>query len=92
MFYNPVQEFNRDISIAVIREYSKIFREEREAKKKPFEGIAIMEALAATGLRSVRYLKEIDNVRSLIANDWDPKAVELIKKNMEFNDIDESKY
>lgn len=92
VFYNPVQEFNRDISIAVIREYSKIFREEREAKKKPFEGIAIMEALAATGLRSVRYLKEIDNVRSLIANDWDPKAVELIKKNMEFNDIDESKY
>ena len=67
VFYNPVQEFNRDISIAVIREYSKIISEEREAKNKPAkwggEGITILEALSATGLRSVRYLKEIDGIK-----------------------------
>lgn len=43
-------------------------------------------------MRSVRYLKEIDHVKNLVANDWDPKAVELIKKNMEFNEIDDTKY
>lgn len=51
----------------------------------------MLEALAATGLRSVRYLKEIGGLGKVIANDWDPVAVELIKKNMEFNDIPEER-
>ena len=50
------------------------------------------EALAATGLRSVRYLKEIDKIKKIYSNDLDPKAVELMKKNFEFNDIDVNKY
>ena len=49
-----------------------------------------MEALAATGLRSVRYLKEVDNIEKLYANDWDPKAVELMEKNFEYNNIDKT--
>ena len=36
-----------------------MLKKEREAKKKDFEGLKILEALAATGLRSVRYCKEI---------------------------------
>jgi tRNA (guanine26-N2/guanine27-N2)-dimethyltransferase len=51
-----------------------------------------LEALAATGLRSVRYMKEIPNVKQLMANDIDPKAVELMTKNFEFNDIPREKY
>jgi len=63
VFYNPVQEFNRDISILVIREFIKVQNEELEAKnKKRFDGVKLLEALAATGLRSVRYLKEIDSI------------------------------
>jgi len=46
-----------------------------------------LEALAATGLRSVRYLKEIDGIKTLVTNDWDPAAVELCQKNMDFNGI-----
>ena len=34
VFYNPVQEFNRDISLTVIREFNKIHQEELAAKKK----------------------------------------------------------
>lgn len=41
-----------------------------------------MEALSATGLRSIRYAKEIPNVDLIIANDLDPEAVELIGKNV----------
>mmetsp|Transcript_38634 Transcript_38634/g.58797 ORF Transcript_38634/g.58797 Transcript_38634/m.58797 type:complete len:389 (+) Transcript_38634:18-1184(+) len=92
VFYNPVQEFNRDISIAVIREYIKVFTEEREAKGKTVDGISVLEALAATGLRSVRYLKEIPKIRKLVANDLDPAAVDLMTKNFEFNSIDPTKY
>lgn len=41
-----------------------------------------MEALSATGLRSIRYAKEIENVDKIIANDWDPEAVEVIRRNV----------
>lgn len=33
VFYNPVQEFNRDLSILVISEYEKVLREEVSSKK-----------------------------------------------------------
>ena len=92
MFYNPVQEFNRDISISVINEYKKMFNEEKVAKKKETRKITVLEALAATGLRSVRYLKEIHGLEKVLANDWDPVAVDLIKKNMAHNNIEDSRY
>mmetsp|Transcript_19822 Transcript_19822/g.14254 ORF Transcript_19822/g.14254 Transcript_19822/m.14254 type:complete len:213 (-) Transcript_19822:1025-1663(-) len=92
VFYNPVQEFNRDISILSIREFEKILKEERTAKGKPHEGVSVLEALAATGLRSVRYMKEIDNITNLCANDFDPAATELMQKNFDHNDLDKSKY
>jgi tRNA G26 N,N-dimethylase Trm1 len=33
VFYNPIQEFNRDISILTINEYAKLKRVERESSK-----------------------------------------------------------
>jgi tRNA (guanine26-N2/guanine27-N2)-dimethyltransferase len=51
-----------------------------------------LEALAATGLRSVRYMKEIDKIDKLVANDIDPTATELMQKNFDFNKIDPEKY
>jgi tRNA (guanine26-N2/guanine27-N2)-dimethyltransferase len=95
VFYNPVQEFNRDISIMAIREFSQMRREEIEKRgKHEFKGVAALEALAATGLRSVRYVKEIETLRQLVANDIDPTATELMQRNFDFNDIpkDKEKY
>jgi tRNA (guanine26-N2/guanine27-N2)-dimethyltransferase len=51
-----------------------------------------LEALSATGLRSVRYLKEIDNLNMLVANDIDPAATELMQKNFDFNQIPKESY
>ena len=76
----------------MIREYIKILKEERAAKGKPFDGIRVLEALSGTGLRSIRSLKEIENIKFLVANDMNAKAEELIRKNMEFNGVDKSKY
>jgi tRNA (guanine26-N2/guanine27-N2)-dimethyltransferase len=71
-----------------IREFTKVRQEEIAAKgKREFKGISILEALAATGLRSVRYLKEIDHIVKLVANDIDPTATELMKKNFDYNQI-----
>ena len=92
VFYNPVQEFNRDFSILAIREFAKLRQEEQTAKNKNFDGISLLEALSATGLRSVRYMKEIDNLKNVVANDIDPTATELMKKNFYFNGISEDKY
>jgi tRNA G26 N,N-dimethylase Trm1 len=92
VFYNPVQEFNRDTSIMAINEFNSMIAEERAAKGKEHAGISVLEALAATGLRSVRYLKEIPSITKLHANDIDPAAVDLMKKNFEFNDCPKEKY
>ena len=81
-----MQEFNRDFSILAIREFAKLKKEERLAKgKDDYTGIQLLEALAATGLRSVRYMKEIDSLTGVLANDIDPTATELMRKNFEFN-------
>ncbi|CAI2364103.1 unnamed protein product [Moneuplotes crassus] len=91
VFYNPAQEFNRDLSIMCISEYGKQLQERRELKDC-WKGLKILEALAATGLRSCRYMKEISvDVWKILSNDWDPTAAELIKKNFEYNDIDKNK-
>lgn len=92
VFYNPVQEFNRDTSILVINEFNEMLSEERLAKGKPHEGIKVFEALAATGLRSVRYLKEIPAITQLVGNDIDKAATDLMKKNFEFNKCPSDKF
>jgi len=53
-------------------------------------GLKILEGLSASGLRSIRYIKEIQGIDHIIANDLDIKSVECIKTNMAFNGIPES--
>lgn len=54
-------------------------------------GIHILDALAATGLRSIRYLKEIPNVRHLTINDLVPEAVKVAHENCVRNGVDLSR-
>ena len=120
VFYNPVQEFNRDLTIAVIREYTKTINSDTLQKQihenanstkrhtvacshnseeneqgnkdfveKKFEGLKILEALSASGLRSVRFAKEISGIKQIIANDFDETAVKFIKRNIEHNNVAE---
>lgn len=50
----------------------------------------ILEALAATGLRSIRYAKEIPKLRQVVANDLLDDAVESIRRNTIYNQLDEN--
>uniref|UniRef100_A0A1B6IPS7 tRNA (guanine(26)-N(2))-dimethyltransferase n=1 Tax=Homalodisca liturata TaxID=320908 RepID=A0A1B6IPS7_9HEMI len=117
VFYNKVQEFNRDMSIAALTVFSEMHQQDPrtrnrgkkrkaaansetlvddsdpseenvfEAGKKCENGITILEALSATGLRSIRYAREIPGVKEVIANDLSEDAVEAIKKNLEHNGV-----
>jgi tRNA (guanine26-N2/guanine27-N2)-dimethyltransferase len=57
----------------------------------PAAGVRILEALSATGLRSIRYFKEIPtcdtDIRSIVVNDFDKNAVEAIRSNVEYNGL-----
>jgi tRNA (guanine26-N2/guanine27-N2)-dimethyltransferase len=47
-----------------------------------------LEALAASGIRSMRYALEIENINEIVANDFDQKAVELIDVNIKLNSVE----
>ncbi|KAF2076456.1 hypothetical protein CYY_002259 [Polysphondylium violaceum] len=92
VFYNPVQEFNRDVSILMIKLFIQERKQELAAKNKEFKKIKILEALSATGLRSIRYAKEIgEDLDYILANDIEQSAVDSIIKNRAYNGVEESK-
>jgi tRNA G26 N,N-dimethylase Trm1 len=73
------------MSIAVINQFGKD-TEEADDKYKFDDGLSILEALSATGLRSIRYAKEIPKSKKIIANDFSKRAVEAIEYNIKMND------
>ena len=77
VFYNPVQEFNRDLSVLVLREYSQLLA-------KP---LTILEPLAASGLRTIRFMKEVPLIDHAVANDLEQEAVNMMKENLKLNDL-----
>lgn len=89
VFYNPAMSTNRDVSIAAIETYGKLLRDEYSLKNKYFSGLKIFEGLSATGLRSIRYLQEIDTdlIDYVQINDISPTACELIDENLRLNNI-----
>ena len=50
-------------------------------------GITILEGLAASGLRSVRYALEVPGVKSITANDISADAYRMIQKNIQHNNV-----
>ncbi len=124
VFYNKVQEFNRDMSIMVIRNFvrERLMENAKKAarrrqhkmqkqEKQPLtnsdskdldfnpnwaqeaeessrtQGIRILDAFAASALRSIRYAKEIPGVKEVVVNDIDLAAVEAAKQNIVNNDV-----
>ncbi|KAG9510071.1 putative tRNA (guanine(26)-N(2))-dimethyltransferase, partial [Fragariocoptes setiger] len=94
VFYNPVQQFNRDLSVLVINTYlkHKLYGEKNLRIAKESGGFRILDALSATGLRSIRYAKELDptnieTIDKIVANDLSEKAIEIIKRNISENHV-----
>ncbi len=76
VFYNPVMSFNRDISILLLNSISK-------------NNLQIADPLAASGIRSIRFLKELKKgkIKRIFVNDGSRDAVKSIKENLKLNKI-----
>eukprot|EP01087_Luapelamoeba_hula_P018926 TRINITY_DN6184_c1_g1_i1.p1 TRINITY_DN6184_c1_g1~~TRINITY_DN6184_c1_g1_i1.p1 ORF type:complete len:648 (-),score=108.25 TRINITY_DN6184_c1_g1_i1:156-2099(-) len=83
-FYNEAQEANRDLSLLIIQQVINQLMEQRGAA---FDGVTIFEGLSASGLRAIRYWKELYGVKRVIANDLEDIAVGVIKRNVEHNGL-----
>ncbi len=75
VFYNPTMEFNRDVSVIFIKHF---------IKKKQKE---ILDGLAATGIRGIRFANELVGNFSVTVNDANPIACKLIKRNIRANNL-----
>ena len=75
VFFNPVQELNRDLTVATLRAYRD--REERAT--------SYLDAMAASGIRGVRAAAEGWEVT---LSDLDEEAVELCRENLARNDLE----
>ena len=52
-------------------------------------GIRVLDVMTASGLRALRYTKEIEEVSKVVANDLDPNAVAALRENIRRNGISE---
>lgn len=77
VFYNPVMELNRDLSVAALTVY-------RQMKD---DDIKICDAFGGSGIRGIRYSKEIKGVFLAVVNDLNPLAVEIAIENVEQNSL-----
>ncbi|WP_254536584.1 tRNA (guanine(26)-N(2))-dimethyltransferase [Halomarina litorea] len=76
VFFNPDQELNRDLTVAVLREHAT-----RRHDGRPGE---YLDATAASGIRGVRAASEGWDVTCC---DVDEEAVELARENLARNDL-----
>ncbi len=77
VFYNPVMELNRDLSVAAIQ----VFQMDRE------EDITICDAFGGTGIRGIRYASEIGGVGHVVITDLNPLAVQFTEDNVHKNNL-----
>ncbi|MDK2849928.1 MAG: tRNA (guanine26-N2/guanine27-N2)-dimethyltransferase [Candidatus Woesearchaeota archaeon] len=76
VFYNPIMKDNRTLTILVLKALGK-------------NRLKIALPLAASGIRGIRILKELPSeyVDGIFFNDLNPKALEIINRNLELNNI-----
>jgi len=80
VFYNPKMTINRDLTLLFLSAIT-------EDSKHP---LTILDPLAGTGVRSFRILVELpsEKINKIIMGDKNPKAVEIIQRNIVELDLD----
>ena len=82
VFYNRKMVINRDLTNLAITAYNKLYNQ---------NSLIIVDSMAASGIGSMRILRECKNIKKIYINDINPIAFELIKKNIKLNKLDKSK-
>jgi tRNA (guanine26-N2/guanine27-N2)-dimethyltransferase len=79
VFYNPVMELNRDMSVLALQAYQRVVNRE----------ISVCEPLAGCGVRGIRFAVEVEGVKKVIINDINEKAFQLAVSNVHMNGLSE---
>jgi tRNA (guanine26-N2/guanine27-N2)-dimethyltransferase len=76
IFYNPVMESNRNISILLLNSITN-------------KQMTIADPLAGSGIRSLRFLKELkrNKIKELVVNDYKDNFIKIFNNNLKLNNI-----
>ena len=77
VFYNPVMEFNRDLTVLAFKAYQHMVNHE----------ISICEPFTSQGIRGIRFAAEVEGVTRVLLTDINTSAYELAKHNIELNNV-----
>ena len=78
VFYNPVMEFNRDLTVLAFQAYQRMVGKE----------ISICEPLTSQGIRGVRFAAEIQGVKRILISDINERAFKVAKHNVQLNGLE----
>ncbi|MBE3116898.1 tRNA (guanine(10)-N(2))-dimethyltransferase [Candidatus Bathyarchaeota archaeon] len=78
VFYNPVMEFNRDLTVLAFKAYQHMVNRE----------ISICEPLTSQGIRGIRFAVEVDGVKSVLISDINMRAFKVAKHNVQLNELE----
>lgn len=79
VFYNPLMRLNRHLSVAGLHAWSSA---------RGGRSLLVVDALAGTGVRGIRYALEAGNVRTCILNDISKEAFRIARVNIRMNSLD----
>jgi tRNA (guanine26-N2/guanine27-N2)-dimethyltransferase len=77
VFFNPVMEFNRDVTVLAFQAYQRMVKKE----------ITICEPLTATGIRGLRFTAEIQGVTKVVSSDINLHSVHIAAHNIALNNM-----
>jgi tRNA (guanine26-N2/guanine27-N2)-dimethyltransferase len=80
VFYNPKSELNRDVAVVALQAFISEYKKTK---------VRVCTPLAGTGVRPIRFAKEVTGIDRVIVGDANPQAIELINKNRDMNSVEE---
>ena len=79
VFYNPIMEFNRDLTVLAFQSYQRIVNRD----------ISICDPLTSQGIRGIRFAAEIEGVKKVLISDINEHAYKLAKHNVQLNGLED---
>ncbi|MCW4006145.1 MAG: tRNA (guanine(10)-N(2))-dimethyltransferase [Candidatus Bathyarchaeota archaeon] len=79
VFYNPVMEFNRDVTLLAFQVYQRMVDRE----------ISVCDPLTGTGIRGIRYAAEMQGIKNVVVGDINPRSAKLAEYNVALNGLEE---
>jgi tRNA (guanine26-N2/guanine27-N2)-dimethyltransferase len=77
VFYNPVMELNRDLSVLAFQAYQRLVNRE----------ISICDPLTGSGIRGVRFAAEIHGAKKVVISDINERSFKLARHNVNLNGL-----